>query len=273
MLRKLLKHEFRATGRVMLPLFAVLLVVSFGANFSFRGMLESSSELLNTLGGLLLVGYGVALAAVCIVAFLLMVRRFYGNLLQDEGYVMMTLPVSIHQQVWSKLIVSVLWFAATVLVALASGMIVAFDTGMLEEIGRVFAEIARALSHTQFASFANGAAVLIEMLIVCVLGCAAMCLRFYSAMAIGFSFPSRKLLTSAGVYIAISVVVGILESLVFTVLDDSWLHTLVLGWIPGVNEIVGTHIGMWCIILAQVFYSAIFYFLTTYFLKKKLNLE
>ena len=41
MLRKLIKHEFRATGRVMLPLFLVLLVTSVGANFSVRGMLDT----------------------------------------------------------------------------------------------------------------------------------------------------------------------------------------------------------------------------------------
>ena len=41
MLRKLLKHEFRATGRIMLPLFGILLLVSVGANFSSRGMLNS----------------------------------------------------------------------------------------------------------------------------------------------------------------------------------------------------------------------------------------
>ena len=41
MLRKLIKHEFRATGRVMLPLFLILLVTSVGANLSVRGMLDT----------------------------------------------------------------------------------------------------------------------------------------------------------------------------------------------------------------------------------------
>ena len=34
MLRKLLKHEFRATGRIMLPLYLVLLATAVGANVS-----------------------------------------------------------------------------------------------------------------------------------------------------------------------------------------------------------------------------------------------
>ena len=93
MLRKLLKHEFRATGRIMLPLFGILLLVSVGANFSSRGMLNSDSSLLRTLGTIFIMLFIVGIFAVGIISFVLMINRFYKNLLQDEGYVMMTLPV------------------------------------------------------------------------------------------------------------------------------------------------------------------------------------
>ena len=36
MLRKLLKHEFRATGRIMLPVIGILLATSVAANLSLR---------------------------------------------------------------------------------------------------------------------------------------------------------------------------------------------------------------------------------------------
>ena len=39
MLRKLLKHAFRATGRIMLPLYLILLATAIGAHFSTRGLL------------------------------------------------------------------------------------------------------------------------------------------------------------------------------------------------------------------------------------------
>ena len=38
MLTKLLKHEFRATARIMGPLYLVLLAVALGFNFSARLM-------------------------------------------------------------------------------------------------------------------------------------------------------------------------------------------------------------------------------------------
>ena len=37
MLRKLLKHEFRATGRIMLPVIGILLATSVAANLSQIG--------------------------------------------------------------------------------------------------------------------------------------------------------------------------------------------------------------------------------------------
>ena len=81
MLRKLLKHEFRATGRIMLPLFGILLLVSVGANFSSRGMLNSDSSLLRTLGTIFIMLFIVGIFAVGIISFVLMINRFYKNLL------------------------------------------------------------------------------------------------------------------------------------------------------------------------------------------------
>ena len=96
MLRKLIKHEFRATGRIMLPLFLILLVTSVGANFATRGLLETDNKLLDVLGVLLVMAFAIAIMGVCVMSMVVMDQRFYKNLLQDEGNVMMTLPVSVH---------------------------------------------------------------------------------------------------------------------------------------------------------------------------------
>ena len=68
MLRKLMKHEFRATGRIMLPLYLILLATAIGANFSTRGLLETDYQVLDLLGGLLVVAFGVAIVAVCVMS-------------------------------------------------------------------------------------------------------------------------------------------------------------------------------------------------------------
>ena len=112
MLRKLLKHEFRATARVMIPLYliTVLLAVLTRASalwaemVTFDGML--GRNFLALLSGIIIFGFVLALIATFVVAVILAILRFRSNLMADEGYVMFTLPVSTHTLVWSKLIVS-----------------------------------------------------------------------------------------------------------------------------------------------------------------------
>lgn len=274
MLRKLLKHEFRATGRIMLPLFGILLLVSVGANFSSRGMLNSDSSLLRTLGTIFIMLFIVGIFAVGIISFVLMINRFYKNLLQDEGYVMMTLPVSIHQQVWSKLIVSTVWFAATVLVIILACFVMAFDIRFMGELWQEVKNIVHAvIRYNHMDIVVNGIGFLVELLLLCIMASIAFCLRAYSAMAIGFSRPNHKGLFSVASYIVIGVVVQILGGIGISLLNDSWFHQLLLGWEPQLSATAAMHLGMWFLIVLELIYCAVFYFLTVYFLQKHLNLE
>lgn len=126
MLRKLLKHEFRATARVMIPLYliTVLLAVLTRATalwaemVTFDGML--GRNFLALLSGIIIFGFVLALIATFVVAVILAILRFRSNLMADEGYVMFTLPVSTHTLVWSKLIVSAVWFLGAVVVDVLS---------------------------------------------------------------------------------------------------------------------------------------------------------
>ena len=167
MLRKLMKHEFRATGRIMLPLFLILLVTSVGANFSTRGLLETDNKFLDVLGVLLVMAFAIAIVGVCVMSMVVMVQRFYKNLLQDEGYVMMTLPVSVHQHVWSKLIVSAVWFALTIVVVCLACLIMAFDVGFVQQIAAGFRELFHEIFQHLTAYYAiNGTAVVVEFLVM-----------------------------------------------------------------------------------------------------------
>ena len=168
MLRKLMKHEFRATGRVMGPLFGLLLIAAIAARFSVGVLLESSARFLNLLGGLFTTAFVIAIVGVCVMSLVLMINRFRTNLLGDEGYIMFTLPASVHQQIWSKLIVSAVWFIATGLAVVAAGFILVAQQGFWLEIRRGFAEIFRHL--TAYYAF-NGTAFLFELLALIFVGC------------------------------------------------------------------------------------------------------
>ena len=274
MLRKLMKHEFRATGRIMLPLFLILLVTAVGANFSVRGMLDTGSRFLNVLGALLVMAFVIAIMGVCVMSMVVMVQRFYKNLLQDEGYVMMTLPVSVHQHIWSKLIVSAVWFALTLVVVCLACLIMAFDVELVQQIAAGFRELFQEIYRNLSTYYAiNGTAIVAEFLVLCFVGCCAMCLQFYAALAIGHSFPNHKMAWSVLWFFLIQFIMQFLGGMGIMLLDESWFHPLLLGWTDNISAMASVHLGMVTVILGEVVYGAVFYILTTYFLKKRLNLE
>ena len=265
MLRKLMKHEFRATGRVMGPLFGLLLIAAIAARFSVGVLLESSARFLNLLGGLFTTAFVIAIVGVCVMSLVLMINRFRTNLLGDEGYIMFTLPASVHQQIWSKLIVSAVWFIAAGLAVAAASFILVAQQGFWEEIRRGFAEIFRHL--TAYYAF-NGTAFLLELLALIFVGCCVLCLEFYAAMAIGHSFANHKVLCSVLSFLGLQFVMQLLSG---GILVGTNYDILVVA-LPS-DGVLTMHSVMLTMIVSTAVFGAVYYVITTMFLKKRLNLE
>lgn len=260
-----MKHEFRATGRVMGPLFGLLLIAAIAARFSVGVLLESSARFLNLLGGLFTTAFVIAIVGVCVMSLVLMINRFRTNLLGDEGYIMFTLPASVHQQIWSKLIVSAVWFIATGLAVVAAGFILVAQQGFWLEIRRGFAEIFRHL--TAYYAF-NGTAFLFELLALIFVGCCVLCLEFYAAMAIGHSFAAHKVLYSVLSFLGLQFVMQLLSG---GILVGTNYDILVVA-LPS-DGVLAMHSVMLTMIVSTAVFGAIYYVITTMFLKKRLNLE
>ena len=265
MLRKLMKHEFRATGRVMGPLFGLLLIAAIAARFSVGVLLESSARFLNLLGGLFTTAFVIAIVGVCVMSLVLMINRFRTNLLGDEGYIMFTLPASVHQQIWSKLIVSAVWFIATGLAVVAAGFILVAQQGFWLEIRRGFAEIFRHL--TAYYAF-NGTAFLFELLALIFVGCCVLCLEFYAAMAIGHSFAAHKVLYSVLSFLGLQFVMQLLSGGILVGTN----YDILVVVLPS-DGVLAMHSVMLTMIVSTAVFGAVYYVITTMFLKKRLNLE
>mgnify|MGYP004511244035 FL=1 len=111
MLRKLIKHEFRATSRIMWPIFAGMLALTlvmraamYMTNRYWGGF--DTARFFSTLYSLLFLAYIFGLAALCLAPLVLSAVRFRNHILKDEGYLTLTLPVNMHQLLTSKLLVS-----------------------------------------------------------------------------------------------------------------------------------------------------------------------
>jgi hypothetical protein len=200
------------------PLYLILLVTAMGANFSARVMDRADSRLLNALGALVVMAFVAAIIGVCFMSFFLMLQRFYRNLLRDEGYIMFTLPASVHQQVWSKLIVSTVWYVLTAAAVILSFLVAVYEVGFVSAFFRGIGQILQAMP----AYYAlNGTAFALELAALCFVGCVSFALQFYAAMAVGHSFSSHKLLLSVAFYFAFQFASQIIGTVLLVTLADS----------------------------------------------------
>ena len=87
MLSKLLKYELKATGRIFLPLFLALLLFAGINRFTL------SPDEFDAPAMISMIMYIIIMVGMFVMTFIMMIQRFYKNLLSDEGYLMLTLPV------------------------------------------------------------------------------------------------------------------------------------------------------------------------------------
>ena len=270
MLRKLLKHEFRATGRIMLPMYLILLVTAVGSNLAGRGMLDGRYHILNILGVLIVTAFGIAICGALLMSFVLMIQRFYKNLLQDEGYLMFTLPASVHQHIWSKLIVSSVWFIVTVLAIIAASLVVAYQGGFLRELLDFLRYFLEGLRKLEVSEAFNGTIYLAEFAVLMFLSLVAFSLQFYAALAAGHSRANHKMLWSVAWFFGFQFALQFAGSLLMVYLNQ--IHFFGhLNW--DLTPTASIHVGLLMAIGCVIIYGAIFYAITTFFLKKHLNLE
>lgn len=275
MLIKLMKHEFRATARVMLPLYLVTILLALMTRASalwtkmvtFEGL--TGQSFLALLSGIIAVGFSLALIATFVVAVVLTIQRFRSNLMADEGYVMFTLPVSTHSLVWSKLIVSTVWFLGAVIIDIVAVMTLVADLAMFQELGRVFAEISQQLTAYNLG---NGILFLVELVVLFVVVCLAACLDFYAPLAIGHSFAQHKMLLSVAFFFAIQVATQIISGTLLMA-GVPFLDSLSIWLSSQVQPMAAAHGVMWGTILITAIYGAILYCLTIRMLHRRLNLE
>ena len=165
MLGKLIKHEFRATGRLMAPLFGALLLLAVFVRVSDLILSAADAPVFfEALNALLLVVYVLAILGVTVFATILMIKRFHQNFLTDEGYLMFTLPTSVHSLLWSKLITAALFFIFTFLADALAVAIVVWRGGTARDLFESIVGLFRELNSFYMA---NGIALALEILAAC----------------------------------------------------------------------------------------------------------
>ena len=269
MLSKLLKHEFRATGRVMLPVYALMVISTILMNLFMFLTERFDSSILRIFHGIFIFTFVVSLIGAVVVTVVLMVSRFYKNYMTDEGYLMFTLPVTTPQLIWSKLIAALVWTLSTglviFLVIAATSVMGARDWSFvgLREILNLF---------YPFLPEVNWVPNLILTVVLALVALLSSYLMFYAAIAIGHSFSNHKGVLSVVFYILFTVAMQILTvfTSIFTVEHSTPLAPAPNSMEPALAFLRAFLTGN---ILLYLLVGAAFYLLTRYFLKRRLNLQ
>ncbi len=266
MLGKLIKYEFKATGRMILPLYAAIIAVtlinkmmfSFNAqNFAF-GIPQTVSMMI----------YVLLIGAMFVITLLVMIQRFYKNLMKDEGYLMFTLPVDSVSHISSKLIVSFVWIILSIVVSLLSVFILAYEPGIFNAIAQffgVFFERTKALGIGPDITV-----IIIEGILYLTIALMSSILMIYCSISIGQLFNQHKVAGSFVAYMGIYMLMQIVNSIIL-VSVVSVFHDIQLVTTSEVMNFI--KIAILGLLLLDTLWASAFFFTSKYLLKNKLNLE
>lgn len=265
MLRKLVKYEWKATSRVLLPLYGAVLLIALINRLlaipSGGGFLHSSAEPAQFIA--LMVYFGL-MVAVFVVTIVILIQRFYKSLLGDEGYLMFTLPVTPAQNIWAKTIVATIMSILSGVVALLSVFVLASSVDMWKMLAQGFGELFRwVFSNANYPFFAA------EFILLMIISAVGGALSLYLCMAIGHLARRHRVAASIGAYFGLMVVGQTVMQLLVSF--TNWIHLgQLLAWLQGNAAI---HVGLLVMIVYCLADAAICFFIVNYILKRHLNLE
>lgn len=270
MLGKLLKYEIKASGRILLPIYGAVLIMGVISTLFVRTTpdMDWSNTVMTALTVVSVVlFFGLIFAALCL-SFVISIMRFKKNLLGEEGYLMNTLPVSTWQNIAAKLIIALLYQIISFIVAVIAGIlfVVVGANAPVGEIFDAFAEVFRIIYSPLGNVFWLYAA---EFCILMLISLAGANMMIYASMSVGHSMNSHKVISSVAVFLGFYIVGQIINSFLLAgataFYDSAGSYAISASYRPQ-PMILGA-------IVLELAYAAAYFFITKYFLKRKLNLQ
>lgn len=268
MLTKLLKYEFKATARTYGTIYLALLFVAGLLGFTFRVENDfTESRVFDVLFTL----YDLLAVALVVVTIITVIHRFTRNLLGREGYLMHTLPVTEAQLVGSKLISSAVWLLASAVVGVVS-LVVMFC------VGADFTRLDLSNLLDDWAALRTSfegdlLAILLWTALLCYVRTLCTMLCIYAACMVGHLFRAHNGVASVGAFFLMSWGQGRVENL----LNAGGFVRILMG--PTGNTIVSEMVNQsTAVFFAASFaitavFGAVYFILTCWLMKNKLNLE
>ncbi|MER0123085.1 hypothetical protein ABPH35_05285 [Streptococcus sp. ZJ93] len=271
MFGKLLKYEFKAVGKWYLGLYATAGLLSVVLGFWIQNIIhrpertisdtEIGISLANTLEGILfgaiIIGFAVIIAGLFLSTFFLIIKRFRKNVYGRQGYLTMTLPVTNHQIILSKLTAAFIWSTlsgiATILCILLISYIT-FGSMLNEHLPEFVKEFNEA--YKEFTGMNFGISYAVDLIV----GTIHSILLIYFAISLGQLFKDYRTLLAVVFYFGINFVEGLISAIL-----------AVATGVPGDSVTLAVHSLLGIII--SIVLAVGYYFGTYYIMTKKLNLQ
>lgn len=267
MLRKLFKYEFGATGRIFLPMYGALLLMSVIARVFYTSNLRSGIA-----GAVITMLMVMLFTAVWVVTLVIIVRRFWSNLLGREGYLMHVLPVNPWEHVLAKTVTSGAWVIAGMVVSVAAFLVMLFGLPDIDfgEFFSYFSEWLAELRETELT--AQVVLVIVQGVLLAVTGSFQFVLTAYAAMSIGQLASYHRVWGSIGAYFGLDIAQSLITDLAGQIGYFDVSVTMPAGEYYR-NALLDTNLFLALLLLLTAAISAAMFFLSAILLKKKLNLQ
>lgn len=269
MLGTLMKYEFKAVGRLLLPLYGAWLVAAILLGLSLRG--DGTAEASAMFTTLTAVIYAVFTISAVVITAIILIQRFYKNLLGNEGYLMFALPVSTGKHLANKIISAAVWITIGILVAVLTAFSIAIS---IEGFQAIFDEAQFFIGEVQIlvGQQPSSLLVILEVLVLVLLGSVELAAEVYAAIAIGHQWSNHRVLGAIAGYIGISIVESIFGSLLMMLLDTGLFDGITSAYYE-LAPLTQMHVMMLLLLLATAVMTAIYWFISWILLDRRLNLE
>ncbi len=300
MFSKCLKHEMKATMRVILPLLICMIVVSIAASVCLGSLLSYISDIkiedmnfetngstdfeistdpeqsttynvLAMVTALLFIMFiGIMIASV-ISVFALMARRFYTSFFTDEGYLTFTLPVTTDCHLLTKTVSMLIWNIANYAAIIISfGILI---LGIYISVPDFFAmdDYVKMYLETLFESLGDifGGAIAFSV-VELIVSSIASCLLLFLAISVGCMIAKKhRLIACVASYFIISGVVSEIITVITGIVSSQFVN--VEATAENANLLA-----MAVLLISTLLYAAQgigCYFGTRWILKNKINLD
>ncbi len=271
MVKKLFKHEFLALFRLMLPVECA--VLGAGILVRFMTLFETDSFVFESIAASSVLIMVVALVAGSAAATIFGVLRYYKNLFTSEGYLSFTLPVTPAQHIMVK--------AVTITAFELAALVIAVISFCFATAGELLVEIVKLIAYLLEKAFQelnplHLGLFIIEVLIALVLGIILRYLIYYSCITIGQTANKHRILLAIGVYAAYSMITSFISTFINIfagiVMSTTGIPEKLADFFEK-NPYFCIHTIFLSVIVVNVLFSLVFFFISNIIIKKKLNLE